>query len=481
MRALMVGLLLLSTPAWADDAADLRGAIQGWARAWSAGVVGDVPLSVRAEGTGFVLEVPFGGKLPDEGLAISQGKLTTRVHALDAGRWAIDEVAIPPQVSLDTTVGAKVRTVLSLGGQKTEGVFDPSLATESRMDTRLDDYVVAVTGAEGASSTKMAHLTSHSLWTPVGTSRVTMTNETEIQSYAQHTAASAAKGKAAAVPPTDVTVQRIRMRTAVDGVSFAQLGSAVRKLFTLLNDGPPKPGAKGAAAKMTKAQLALAHDALFALVAAGGNMEGQQDWDGVTFQAGGQTGSLKHVGMGISLRAPEGRVALKLPMVVEGFSAPALGDQAVQAVLPQSLRLTPRLSGLSKQALLELVDRVMRQQTPPDMSAEFASLLEGSDLVVGLDDLAFDLGPMKVTGKGQLDVAATDDISGAAELRATGLDALIKRAGGVPALKQAVPVLIFLKGIAEADGAASVWKITYADGGVAVNGTSLADLGLPGQ
>ena len=66
--------------------------------------------------------------------------------------------------------------------------------------------------------------------------------------------------------------------------------------------------------------------------------------------------------------------------------------------------------------------------------------------------------------------------SAKAELRATGLDALIRRANAVPELKIAAPVLIFLKGIARQDGNESVWAISYVDRKMVVNDTDLSGL-----
>jgi hypothetical protein len=460
MRPIALALLLLATPARADDAASLQAALRGWASQWSGGMLAAVPVEVHPEGNGLAITLP----LPEgvEGLALTPPRVTAQIHRLDAAKWSIDSVAIPAQASF-TANGTQ--TLFGLKSQQISGEFDPSLAAESYLDLHLKDYVVGISSSAGKQATRMATITSHNLMTPTGANRVAITNETEIQDYTQ-------KGTGPDGSPVDLAVHRIRARSLFDDVSFRALGNSLRNLFAAAD--APK-GAK------TKAQRALLHDALHAFIAASAGIEEQQDWEGIAFTASGQQGTIAHVGAGLALHAPNGMIEARLPLVLQGFSAPSAGDAALQALLPKSIKLTPRLSGLSKNALVKLLDRLLDSDDTPDITEEANRLLEDSKLRLALDDLAFDLGPMKVTGHGRLRVETADDIDGTAELRATGLDALVKRASAIPDLRQAVPVLIFLKGIAEADGNAAVWRITWKDGEVEVNDTPLADLGLPGS
>ena len=104
------------------------------------------------------------------------------------------------------------------------------------------------------------------------------------------------------------------------------------------------------------------------------------------------------------------------------------------------------------------------------------ALLADHPVELAIEDLLIDLGPLRLKGQGSLIVSSPQEAGGEAELRATGLDALIRRANAVPELKMAAPVLIFLKGIAKQEGNESVWSITYADKKVMVNDTDLSDL-----
>jgi hypothetical protein len=110
------------------------------------------------------------------------------------------------------------------------------------------------------------------------------------------------------------------------------------------------------------------------------------------------------------------------------------------------------------------------------MEAEAAQLIAANPVLVGLDDLLIDLGPMRLKGWGAVRVVALDDAAGEAELRATGFDAMIRKVNSTAELRAAAPVLIFLKGIARQEGTETVWKITYADRKLVVNDTDMSDL-----
>ena len=111
-----------------------------------------------------------------------------------------------------------------------------------------------------------------------------------------------------------------------------------------------------------------------------------------------------------------------------------------------------------------------------EIAGDSMALLAANPVALAIEDLLLDIGPMRLKGEGSVDVSSPDDINGRAELRATGFDALIRRANAVPELKVAAPVLIFLKGIAKHEGNETVWQITYADKKMMVNDTDLSDL-----
>jgi hypothetical protein len=143
--------------------------------------------------------------------------------------------------------------------------------------------------------------------------------------------------------------------------------------------------------------------------------------------------------------------------------------------LPRQLKLTPHIGGVSKPELVALVMRLIDDPKAADDFMEVATtLLAKGPLVLGVKDVALDLGPATLSGGGGVTVKSVADYTGAGEFHATGLDELIQKANATPELKQAAPGLIFLKGIGHQEGKTTVWKIRYAANKLFVNDTDMS-------
>jgi hypothetical protein len=476
-RVLCVAMLSLTLPAHAAmseaDAAALRGGLQAWVTLWTGGLLGPdvLPLTVRPDGAQLVMELSVTNATPAPGVTVSPGSFTMRVRPNSDGSWALDDGKLPTLFSVTSTQGVPQTTTFSFGAHSFSGVFDPALANVSRLDAEIADYSMTTTSPAGGQTSHIARISSRNRMTPSGPGRVNMSGDSDITGYAMHT--DAAPG--AATPAVDVEMQRMRVKGQLDNLDFVAIGAGLRRVLDLAK-APSAPG--GRLGKQDRAKL---HEAVRALMDVSSALEGQQEMDGISFRMGPQSGTLRHALMGLSMRAVDGDIELAMPIALEGFETPMATDAAIRELLPHGIKLTPRMTGLSRKALRDMLDRIVDSDDTPDMTAEVAALLVDSDVSLALDDVSLDVGPMQIRGKGKIDVAALDDLTGEAELRATGLDALIRRANSVAMLKPAVPVLIFLKGIAEQNGGQAVWKLTYSDGNIEVNGTSLSDLAIPGK
>ena len=457
------------------DATALHDKLAAWFATWSFGLLDAATTRLTAvpEGDHLLLQFPFGGTPPGSKPSITAGTAAVRLQPLDGGRWNIQSASLPPSVTVAWPGEGKAKggsTTLTLGKLTMAGVFDPTLATESKIDGGLDDYGIKIVQPQGTQTTHITKITSHALWTPVSAGRVSMTSDTAMDGYSVTSTGEAAMR---------MNVRRIAGRALLDDVDFASLGDGLRILSIAKDNdraqsGPAKP--------MTAEQRKTAHAAINALTGVLGGMDVQQTWEGIQFTVADQSGTVKKASSGFSASAPGGKLLLKLPMALEGFDSPAITDEAMRDLMPHAIAFTPRLSGLSRQALLDALHRAVdAQPEKPDFDTEMETVLAAGKAVVGIDNIALDIGPMQLKGGGEIAIAGMADFTGAAELRATGLDALIRRVNATPSLKQAAPVLIFLKGIGEQEGADLVWKITAQDGAIEVNGTSLSDLGFPGK
>jgi hypothetical protein len=151
---------------------------------------------------------------------------------------------------------------------------------------------------------------------------------------------------------------------------------------------------------------------------------------------------------------------------------------AIRELLPKRVVLAPRVSGPKMADVVALLERAIDNigDDDFDMAGEAMQVLAGNPAVVSLDTLDIDLGTSRLRASGQLAVASAEDVTGKAEVRMTGLDALMRALGKVPEAAMAAPVMLMLKGMGEQKGAETVWRVTYAANKVLVNGQDLSAL-----
>ena len=106
------------------------------------------------------------------------------------------------------------------------------------------------------------------------------------------------------------------------------------------------------------------------------------------------------------------------------------------------------------------------------------AMLGKGPIHVGLDQLAFDLGPATFEANGAYDIVSPTPAanSGTADIKATNLDDLMKVLSTDEQTKPGVAAIIFLKGIGKQDGNAISWHVEYKDSHILVNGTDMSQL-----
>ena len=181
-------------------------------------------------------------------------------------------------------------------------------------------------------------------------------------------------------------------------------------------------------------------------------------------------------------RVVDGALQANMPISAEGLDLGELVKGPLKDVLPRRISLTPTIGGIDKEGLFALLRQAVdgKLADPAAWQAAAEQLLINNPVTLGIDDLSADFGVAKLEGAGEIEVASMTEVTGRAELRATGLDALIRRANATPELKMVAPMLIFLKGIGEPDGKEMVWRVAFSDGKLTVNDTQLSDM-MPGK
>lgn len=478
--ALAFGLLLGNGRAEAADAAALEAQLHDWLAALlgpRAGI-GQRPVQVTPQDDHFALAIPLAGPVGQTGITIEGTPLTATARSLQGGRWALDDIRVPSplRITAPTPDGDSITTV-TMQAQDQHAVIDPSLATASTYDGQIGGYASRWQGPGGERHSEAAHIRTHLVWQPAGDGRVDVAETVNSDLLS-------GGARMDQVGLVSFSAAHAQVTAHLDRLAPAQVPPLLHAAF----DVAPLLSAAGAMAEGTHPFRHLTpeqHAALAAAVDAAGSLlrgfDERATLQNVRVQGHGVDATMRRLQLGTSAAAPDGRLRLRLHLAMDGFDSSALPDGPLRRYLPRHIALTPRLSGLRTDRVLALLHQaVANNGDDPELAAEAGALVREGPLAVGLDELAADFGPATLAGSGELRVAGPEQVSGTARIRMTGLDALIHDAQTVPMLRQALPMLIFLKGIGEADGTAMVWNVVYADGRVTVNGTDLSQM-MPGK
>ncbi len=479
LRGTALGLVLLAPlPAAAQAPAtpSIEGAkaVADGVREWLAKQLGGIvdlsalPLRVLAEGETYRLEVPVGGAWFDGAVTVGDAAVALTVKPVEDGRWQVLGGGIPAKLSMEMkgTAGNVSRVALALESQQTTGMYDPTLKTASNFVSTITGYTTETTTKAGVQVSRIGKLVGRSEWAPSSPGRVTLQGDSQLEDYSTVTPVPG-------MGEMKVTMGRLGGSTRIENFDMDGLGTLLRTAFELGSSAKGKGEGKEPSTPEQKASALKLVGLVFSMLDA---METDYAYEDIKIDGGKMfSGSLRRFGMGLSAGAPDGKVDVKLRLSAEGLESPMIPPGPWVEFIPHKVSLTPRVSGVSKEAVVALL-RTAIETEGSDIEAQAMALLAANPVALGIEDLLLDVGPMRLKGTGSVEAARIDEASGEAELRATGFDALIRRANAVPELKMAAPVLIFLKGIGKQEGTETVWRIVYADNKVMVNDTDLSDL-----
>ena len=465
---------LLAMPAQAavtaEDAAALERDLRGWVAGLLAPLVDPaaVPLRVLPGGEGFRMEI---GMVPVPGFSITPDiALTAQLRPLPDGRWAVDDLRLPAALKVSMAKEAAPLFAMSIGTQQARGEFDPALRTPSRFEGRYTDVVETVGVAQGKSTTRMATVAYSGSWEPAGAGLIDSADRISTAGYSIEQTLPDGQ-------PLRITVRELTARSKGIGVSPANIGTAIRAIAALAGDVIASPDRARADAP-TAGQRKLMHTVLDSLAALFVRLETEQTWSGLTATTPAGSGQLDKLSVATRMAAPGGKAEFAAQLELAGLTTSLLPAGSMRQLVPRRIAIAPRFTGVPKSEVLALLGRAIDTAGDPDtdLAGDALALLADNPATIALDDLDIDLGISRLRGSGEVNVAAADDISGTLELRMSGLDALLRTLRQVPEAAQVAPVLLMLKGLGEASGNETVWRIEYADSKVTVNGTDLSDM-----
>ena len=468
------------TPA---QAAALEKQITDWITSASSGAIKlpPRPVQLTPEGDHYLVRVPLaplGAKIDPPDAAF-----TGKARQLDGTRWALDDQQFPPAMTIATTEtvpdlpdaknpspdGTHKEDVtyrIKLGQQDVHGVFDTSLATPTTSGGTIASLDLEKEGGTGASITHMGEATTQTSSRPVDPAHADFLSDLSGVKYST---------KSVMPDGSDFTLsaERLHVVSALSGLAHDQLVPLFRLVGELANM-VKAPGADSSDGP-TPAEKAKLHAMLERAHAIMTGAKLDETVEGVAFDVAGTSGTLDKAEISLGGDAPADLLSASMGFSLDGLAINDL-PPALAAYVPTHFSIHPTLSNLSVATLTKMgMDATAPRAAgdaapPPDVAALFAN----GGISYGFDTLALDMAGAHLAGTGKFTSTGPNSVAGQAELTARGLDALIAKAQSDPMLQQAVPVVIFLKGIARTSGDQAVWQITVNNAKVLVNGVDLS-------
>jgi hypothetical protein len=468
-----------------EHAKSLEAQIGAWLKTATGGAVAlpARPVELTPEGDHYLVRVPLAplGKVDPADAAF-----TAKARPLDGTRWAVDDEQFPTPVTISTTEtvpnptddknpipnGTHVQPVtyrIKLGQQDAHGIFDTNFASATTSGGTFSSVDIEKEGGTAASLTHIDQATSQTTTQPVDPAHVNLLVDATATGYS--TKAAMPDGSAFALE-----AERLHIVSGLTGVAHEQLIPLVHLVADLGRMAKPGSDTQDGPTPEEKAKLHAMLQQAHALLS-GGKLD--ETMEGAKFDFGGNTGALAKVEMSFSGDAPADLLTAGFGLTLDGLVVDAL-PPALAVYVPTHFAIHPTLSNLNVAALTKMGLDATAAPAPGGKTtrpnADFGSLYAKGGIDFGFDSLALDVAGMQITGSGKFVSTSPKSVTGQAELSARGLDALILKAQSDPMLQQAVPVMIFLKGIARMSGDRAIWQVTVNNAKVMVNGVDLSAL-----
>ncbi|MBC7801524.1 MAG: hypothetical protein H7Z10_12955 [Gemmatimonadaceae bacterium] len=463
--------------------------LEGQLRTWIQGVVGPGttlsarPVQATPDGERFRLMLPIG--IPQTGTNESIALLGS-ARPLDGGRWSIEgpympspsrftlSIPTPPterQKAQGKSAGPDVPVdyAVTVGGQESQGVFDPSFRTPSNLANSVRDLRVEATSDLATQVTSVVRSAGSSTLRPSGPDRVDYIIDGTIEGYSMRT-------KAADSQAVEIGARRVRVTGEITAISRERVATIVPALVRItggFTGGLPKSPDTGAAAAVTPAiDPAVLRVVLQSLQDLASEFKLDETIDGIAVNYGPVAGTADQLRIGMGAKSEGGLLQAHMDLGLDGLALPDMQLGAMAELLPKKIAMRPVLTGVPVAELMRLLVAAGESKSsgPPP---EFAAMLRRGTVGVGLDSFALDVAGASFAGMGKFVVTSPETIGGQAQVTATNFDALMAKANAMPELGGALPVLVFAKGIGRAVEGRLVWDITFRDRKLVVNGTDL--------
>ena len=502
---------LLAAPAIAQaPSPEQARLIEGQIRNWMASTLGpevklgDRPAQVMAEGDHYKVLVPI--TLPNSGPS-DPITPTITMHPIDGGRWSIDSFMTPlplrftvmmpqppsearpgpagrngqngqngrngqpgqngrPGQSAQTTTPTPtaVTYVATAASQSGHGVWDPTFATPSTMETDITGFKMDASGTGFRRSNSFDRSHSVNTLTPAADGRVNVVIDGIIEGYANAT-------QLPDVGEVQVNARTLKVQGMMNAVSRENVVTALQQTIHLLIPvvaAPAKPGVPPPKPDMKATRTLIA-----AMGDLSSDMAIAESLEDLKVVYAGMGGTAKGARLSMGGKSVQGILQAYMDFGLEGIAVPDLPLGPMLALVPTKVAFRPVISGAATQDVIDMLMAATENPGGPP-SAAMARLFTKGGVSTGLESFLIEVGGAAFKGDGSFVMTTPQTGTGKAQIIATGFDSLQAKASAIPQLAQVLPVFVFLKGLGKATGDQLTWDLVYDGSKLLVNGTDMS-------
>ena len=432
------------------------------------------PVQLTPAGDHYNASVPIG---TDNAAA-----MTAVLTPLSESRWKIEQFRFPSPATITLNIPTsekgddgkpkveKVTYNLTLGEQEGSGLFDPTFRTESTFRSSYRDLSVQTDVGGQQQNSRVARASSQSIIRPAGEGRVDAISNGSFEGYVATSVISPSV-------KIDIEADKAEFDSTMSGVSRDKAYELTRNLFSVLGlmmaktapDRPPTPA---------DLDPAVVKAIVSALQGFASEVKFDESLRRMRVRVGEMGGDMDALRIGFTAAAPNGMLTAGFEFGMEGLKLVNVPLGPFEPFVPRRFTLAPTFSGVSTTDLYEMANAAIDKPggQEPNPQAMMARLFGHGGLVIGLNNLGFDVAEASFAGKGRIHVLSPVRAEGEGRISAKNLDALIDRIKGVPSMAQVLPAIVFAKGIGRNTGGETVWNITFKNNKLLVNDTDLSAL-----
>lgn len=375
----------------------------------------------------------------------------------------------PPAAATAPTTTAAATTVpvtyvIDIVGQDGHAVLDPTLATASTVTTTAKSATIHTEGGPVPMDSTIGGYTSTVRAQPSGADRVDLTANAVMQDYHIATAAGS---------PAQFTVDMKAMKfaMAVLGLDRGKAQAVSQATTSILVAGNAQR--TGPASPKMGPELVTAM--LVALKDSASEASLDEEVNGMSVLAGGVPVTIGKIGFTLNAKSVNGMLEARMPLEVRDIGVKEVLPPEMAALLPTLVTLRPAMSGVGVTELSHIAAAYNDKAEPSP--ADIQALFSHGGVKFGLEAVSIALAGAVFEGEGAVTYTSATDFNGTMRITATGYDDMVQKVSAIPAISgQAVPALVFVKGIGKSDGSKIVWDIVYKDGKALVNSVDMSSM-----